>query len=43
MGIKARERISNTVIYTILTVLGIIWLLPIAWLIMTSLRAEPGA
>jgi len=43
MGMKARERVSNTVIYTILTVLGFIWLLPIAWLIMTSLRAEPGA
>ena len=43
MGMKARERVSNSIIYTILTILGFIWLLPIAWLIMTSLREEPGA
>ena len=43
MGIKARERISNSIIYTILTILSFVWLLPIAWLIMSSLRAEPGA
>ena len=43
MGIKARERLSNGIIYTILSVMGFIWLLPIAWLVMTSLRAEPGA
>ena len=42
MGMKARERVSNSIIYTILTILGFIWLLPIAWLIMTSLREEPG-
>ncbi len=43
MGMKAQERVSNGIIYTILSVLGFIWLLPIAWLIMTSLRQEPGA
>ena len=43
IGIKARNRISNTAIYIILTVLSLIWLLPIAWLVMASLRAEPGA
>lgn len=43
MGMKARERISNSIIYTILSVLSVVWLLPIAWLLMTSLREEPGA
>ena len=43
MGMKARERASNTAIYIILSILAFIWLLPIAWLIMTSLREEPGA
>lgn len=43
LGIKTSSRISNTVIYVILTVLAFIWLLPVAWLIMTSFRLEPGA
>lgn len=43
MGVKARNRAANTVIYIVLTVLAFIWLLPIAWLVMTSLRQEPGA
>lgn len=43
LGIKARTRIANTSIYIILTVLAIVWLLPIAWLVMSSLREEAGA
>lgn len=34
---------ANTVIYIILSVMGIIWLVPIAWLVLISFRAEPGA
>ena len=34
---------SNVVVYIILTVLSIIWLLPIAWLILSSFRLEGGA
>ncbi|MEF9878023.1 MAG: ABC transporter permease subunit [Clostridia bacterium] len=40
---KARRRTSNTVIYIILSILSIIWLAPIAWLLLTSFRAESGA
>ena len=34
---------SNMVIYIILSVLSLVWLLPIAWLVITSFRGEPGA
>ncbi|MDD4495563.1 MAG: sugar ABC transporter permease [Eubacteriales bacterium] len=34
---------SNLVIYIVLSVLSIAWLLPIAWLVITSFRGEPGA
>ncbi len=38
-----RQRASNAVIYVILSVMAVIWLLPIAWLVLISFRAEPGA
>lgn len=41
--INWRSSLSNTVIYLILGVMAILWLLPIAWLVMISFRAEPGA
>lgn len=37
---KARRHISNGIIYFILTVLSIIWILPLAWIIMTSFSGE---
>lgn len=40
---KLRSRTANTVIYIILSIMAVIWLVPIAWLIMSSFRAEPGA
>jgi arabinogalactan oligomer/maltooligosaccharide transport system permease protein len=40
---KSRERFGNGLIYTILSFLSFIWLLPIAWLVLVSFRAEPGA
>lgn len=40
---KFRSGLSNTVIYVILGVMSVIWLLPIAWLVISSFRAEPGA
>lgn len=43
LGIRARSTIANTTIYVVLTVLSIIWLLPVVWLIVTSLRLEDGA
>lgn len=40
---KGRRRAADAVIYIILTVLAIIWLLPIVYLILQSFRAEAGA
>ncbi len=40
---KARRRFANALIYTVLTVLAVLWLLPIAYLILQSFRAESGA
>ena len=40
---KAVERGTNAVIYVILTLISIIWLVPFVYLILQSLRAEPGA
>lgn len=42
-GLSARRRAANALIYTVLTVLSVLWLLPIAYLILQSFRAEPGA
>lgn len=40
---KKRRSAANIVIYIILSIMTVIWLLPIAWLVLTSLREEPGA
>ncbi len=40
---KFANWLSNTAIYVILTALSIVWLLPIAWLVLTSFRVEKGA
>ena len=37
---KLKRNISNTIIYIILTVSAIIWIMPLAWLVMTSFRGE---
>ena len=42
-NMKSRERFGNGIIYTVLSFLSFIWLLPIAWLVLVSFRAEPGA
>ena len=42
-GERARRRLTNGLIYAVLTVLAVIWVLPIAYLILQSFRAEPGA
>ena len=38
-----RRRITNLLVHLLLAVLSVIWLLPIAWIVLTSFRAEPGA
>ncbi|GHU68633.1 maltose ABC transporter permease [Clostridia bacterium] len=39
-SMKAREKATNTGVYILLSVLSFIWLLPILWLILSSLRGE---
>ena len=43
MGIKARTRAANTAIYIILSVMSVLWLLPVVWLLLSALREESGA
>lgn len=47
-GIKTRSaaktrRINDTIVHIVLAVLAIVWVFPIAWVIMTSFRAEKGS
>ena len=39
---KSRKRITNIIVHVFLSVLAIIWIIPIVWVLMTSLRKEPG-
>lgn len=40
---KTSQKISNGIVYTILTILCAVWILPILWIIITSFRKEQGA
>lgn len=40
MGLKAKERLSNTVIYIVLIVMSIVWLIPFIFLVLESFRVE---
>ena len=40
---KLRRSLANAIIYIILAVLGIIWVAPLAYLVMQSFSADPGA
>ncbi len=40
---KMRSKISNGFVYLILSIMSVIWLLPIAWLLLISFREEAGA
>lgn len=40
---KARRALGNAVVYIILTILSIIWILPLAWIVMTSFSGEEAA
>ena len=37
---KKKKMINNTIVHIVLAVLAVIWLFPIAWVILTSFRAE---
>lgn len=40
---KKSQKLTNGFVYVLLTVLGILWILPLLWIILTSFRAEPGS
>ncbi|MGN0554201.1 MAG: sugar ABC transporter permease [Oscillospiraceae bacterium] len=40
---RAHQRFINVFIQILLLVLGIIWILPLCWVILTSFREEPGS
>lgn len=40
---KIKRRINSLLGHTFLTILSIIWLIPVAWLLLQSFRAEGGA
>lgn len=40
---KLRRSLANAIIYVILAILGIIWVAPLAYLVMQSFSADPGA
>lgn len=42
-SLKVRRTLSNTLVYLILTVMSILWLIPIVWIVLTSFRAEKGS
>ena len=42
-SLSRRRRIGNATVYTVLSILAVVWLLPIVYLFLMSLRAEPGA
>lgn len=44
MGSAKRKRfINNVIVHVLLSVLAIVWVFPIAWVVLTSFRAEKGS
>ena len=43
MGLKASQRLSNTIIYILLVLMAIIWLVPFVAIVLQSFRAETNA
>lgn len=42
-SVKSKKLASNIVVHVILAILAVIWVFPIAWVILTSFRAEKGS
>ncbi len=40
---KTKKTVTNIIVHAFLTVLALIWIFPLAWVIMTSLRAGKGS
>ena len=43
LGMRARRAVGNTAGQVILTLLGLLWIVPLLYLLAQSFRAEPGA
>lgn len=41
--VKMKNKILNSITHVFLAILGIIWILPLIWLVIISFREEPGA
>lgn len=39
---NTKQKVTNTIVHVILAILGFVWILPIAFVILTSFRAEGG-
>jgi len=42
-GAKLRRRATNLSTYVLLAVLSVVWVFPVAWVVLTAFRAEPGS
>ena len=42
-SMKTKQKVGDITSHIVLTILGLIWLFPIVWIIMTSFRGEKGA
>ena len=40
---KLRRNLSNALVYTILAIMGLIWISPLVWMVLHSFRAEGGS
>ena len=40
---KLRRNLSNALVYAILAIMGLIWISPLVWMVLHSLRAEGGS
>ena len=40
---QTQKRLSNVLVYALLSILALVWILPIVYLVILSLREEPGA
>lgn len=40
---KRKRAINNTIVHIVLAILAVIWVFPIAWVVLTSFRAEKGS
>ena len=43
LGMRAKRAVGNTAGQVILTLLGLLWIVPLVYLLVQSFRAEPGA